>query len=396
MKKFLTCAFAVPVAALLAVVAAARPQNSDTPGPTRLGLEIVFLKGQPPSLYPVAGPQSRPSGGYTLRFGRVAGWQPPDGALPPRAVQVASRLEDGVIKVRVSVLTGRETIEREEPAATLDLSVGQGAVVTELTRFGVEPIEIKAVRVPARATVLPQVVNKTESLVVTGLVTGPSTIPAYEIRLRNASAKDVVGLEVNVVVGGRIEVLHLPRATEGRPLIPAGGEYKTTVVASYQIRPASGDRPPDLTRNHDCVIRSAVFNDGTYEGEPASASRFRAGIKGRQLQLRRVTALLQEALGSPDDAGATLLRLKAGLSALKTDTDEAEAGALLQEFSALPADVKARVLSELRGALSGMKKTASEDLSGFEKAHSTAALDKTALRSWLLATKQKYEEWLSK
>jgi hypothetical protein len=394
MKKFPACAFTLAVAALLA--AAARPQSSDTPGPTRLGLEIVFLKGQPPSLYPVAAPQARPAGGYTLRFGRVADWRPPDGVLPARAVQVVSRLEEGVIKVRVSVLTGRETIEREEPVATLDLEVGQVTTVTELTRFGVEPIEIKAVRVPARATVLPQVVNRTESLVVTGLATGPSTVPAYEIKLRNASVKDVVGLEVNVVVGGRIEVLHLPRATEGRPLIPAGGEYKTTVAASYQIRPASGDRPPDLTRNHDCVIRSAVFDDGTYEGDPASASRFRAGIKGRQLQLRRVTALLREALSSPDDADATLLRLRAGLSALKTDADEAEAGALLQEFSALPAGVKASVLSELRAALSGARKTATEDLNGFEKAHPTAALDKSALRAWLLATKQKYEQWLSK
>ena len=138
----------------------------------------------------------------------------------------------------------------------------------------------------------------------------------------------------------------LRQGEEGRALIPAGNHYKLTVTAAYQSRPAYGDHPPDFSRNHDCVITSAVFRDGSYEGDPVSASRFRATVRGHKIQIPGVVALLQEALSSTDDVGATVRRLRAGLSSLKTDVDESEVKALLGEFPALSANAKTALVSK--------------------------------------------------
>lgn len=393
MNKSRVCAVAV-AAALLSVTAYAGQQSPAQRVPTGLALEIVFLKGQPPSLYPVAASQSKQSGGWSGRFGRVAGWKLADGRLPVRAVQVISRLEGGLVKIWVSVLLGRESIEREEPVISYEIGEEEKVVVSELTRFGVEPIEIKVVKVRSHNTFLPQIVNKTQSVTVTDVTPKPATLPAYQLSLQNLSDKSVAALEVEILVGGKKEIIMMPQGIEGRPLIPAGGHYVLMVSGGYQIRPADSANPPDFSRNHDCVINAAVFSDGSYEGDSEPASRFRASVRGRKIQIHRVVALLQEALNSKDDAIVTLQHLKAELSALKTDVDKSEVEPLLGEFPDLPANVKATLNSVMRSSLTSIKKTVSEELDGVEKAL-MAAPGTSALRSWLLASKERYEHWFS-
>jgi len=398
MNKSRACAIAVAAVTLLSTAVHARQQSYAQSAPTGLALEIIYLKGQPPSLYPVASPQAKQSGGWSSRFGRVAGWQLPDGTLPVRAVQVVSRLEGegGLAKIWVSVLLGQELIEREEPVTTYEIGENKKVVVTELTRFGVEPIEIKVVRVAPYITILPLVVGQAPSVLVTGITAKTSTLPSYQLSLQNLSSKNVVALEWYIVIGGKKQIVALPQGAEGRPLIPAGGHYELTVSGAYQIRPTYGGHPPDLTQGHDWVIGAVVFSDGSYEGEPESAAGLRAQFRGRKVQIPKVVALLQGALNSAEpDASATLRRLKDELSALKTDVDVSEMDALLGEFPALPPAAQARLVSAVRVALQGIKKAAIDEVDNFEKAKGTA-LDKSALRSWLLATKEKYEQWLSR
>ena len=394
MNKLHTVAVVAALAVLLSATANALQQSPPQQTPTRLALEIVFLKGQPPSLYPVAGPQAKQSGGYSARFGRVAGWKLPDGVLPVRAVQVVSRLEGEQIKVWVAVLSGRESIEREEAVTSYDLQEGNKADVTELTRFGVEPIEIKVVRVRPHVVVIPRMVNRTESVIVTDIVANNSTLPSYKLLLQNLSNKGVAALMVEIFVGGKKEIIMMPQRVEGQPLIPSQGRYELSISAGYQVRPAYGDNPPDFSRDHDCVITAVVFNDGSYEGDLEPAARFRASISGRKIQIRRVLAALQEALSSKEEAAAPLPRLRAGLSALKTDVDEAEVKELTNEFTNLSASAKATLNSAMRASLSSIKKIVSEDLDRFERTQ-VDALSKPDFRSWLLASKEKYERWLA-
>ena len=394
MNKSRIVAVSAVLAALLSATANANPQNPDQQAPTGLALEIVFLKGQRPSLLPVAGARAKQSGVWTPRFGKVEGWQLPDGALPIKAVQVQSRLEGELVKIWVAVLSGRETFEREEPVITYELREGDKIEVAELTRFGVEPIEIKVVRVQPHVAFLPRVINKTNSIIVTDIAPKTSTLPAYKLSLQNLSNKSVAALAVEVVAGGKMALSMMPQGAEGQPLIAAEGRYELSVSGSYQTRPAVGDNPPDLPRDHDCVIRAAVFNDGSYEGDPEPASQFRAFVKGRKIQIRRVVALLQEALNSRDATAATLQRLRAGLVAIKIDVDGSEAEELINEFPNLSVSAKAALTSAIQASLGDIKMAVGEEFDKFEKTQA-AAPSMPDLRLWLLASKEKYERWLS-
>lgn len=137
-----------------------------------------------------------------------------------------------------------------------------------------------------------------------------------------------------------------------------------------------------------------MFSDGSYEGDAEPASRFSAAVRGRKIQIHRVLALLQEALSSGDDAIVTLQHFRSALSALKTDVDGAEVEELLMEFPGLSANAKASLNFAIRASLSSIKKTVGEELDGFEKAQ-VAAPNKSQVRSWLLASKEKYERWLA-
>jgi hypothetical protein len=94
-------------------------------------LEVAFLKGRSPFLFPVPGPEAKPSGGWSGSFGRITDWQFPDETLPAKAVQVRSRLEGGEVKVQVSVLCGREAHEREELVATYDAGLENLLVIND-------------------------------------------------------------------------------------------------------------------------------------------------------------------------------------------------------------------------------------------------------------------------
>jgi hypothetical protein len=161
------------------------------------------------------------------------------------------------------------------------------------------------------------------------------------------------------------------------------------------VRFRTDQEESDFTRDHDCVIRAAMFDDGSFEGDPEPAARFRAYVIGRKIQLRRVVALLQEALDSRDEVIPTLQRFRAGLSVLNASVDGDEAQALLEEVPEHSVNSKASLKSSINAALGSIKKITGEELNEFEKAQA-AAPDKTAFRSWLLASKEKYAGWLSR
>ncbi len=69
-------------------------------------------------------------------------------------------------------------------------------------------------------------------------------------------------------------------------------------------------------------------------------------------------------------------------------------GELLGEFPNLSANAKATLNSVMRASLTSIKKTVGEEFDVFEKAQ-VAAPSKYDLRSWLLASKEKYERLLS-
>jgi hypothetical protein len=93
------------------------------------------------------------------------------------------------------------------------------------------------------------------------------------------------------------------------------------MTASLKTKYAEGaneysiETPP----NQLIEVATAVFSDGSYEGESDYAFTFRGYQTGRKAQLGRVIDLLEKAAKGTSDAAA----LRENLSALNVDADPA-------------------------------------------------------------------------
>lgn len=136
----------IAVAAALCLFSSTHAQSAlQSSNETSLALEVVFLKGRPPAYQQVAGSRSKKGGSWYGLFGRIAGWQLPDGDLPINAVRLVPHLKGETININVSVLRG-QFHDAEDRVASYKARVGEEITVTELEAFGVEPFVIKVIR----------------------------------------------------------------------------------------------------------------------------------------------------------------------------------------------------------------------------------------------------------
>jgi hypothetical protein len=199
-------------------------QVQQHPNQTGWLLEVNYLKGAPPAYERVRLPGSKMSGDWYARFGKVAGWQLPDGAQPIQAVRISNRLslKEDKIRVRVSVLRGEKFMDAEETVATYDLLENEKIVVEDLKRFGVEPFELRAFRNEPLPTSQPTVLNKTTSIEVINVESVASDLPEYKLTLRNLSTKAIAAFRVDIVDGQRRLSSGMPQGFEGAPLMLVG------------------------------------------------------------------------------------------------------------------------------------------------------------------------------
>jgi hypothetical protein len=146
----LTISLTVPAAKVFA------QQNAQAP--TRLALEVTYYPGRKPAYETVPGPDSKPSGAWFGLFGRIASWQPPDGTQPIEAVRVVSQVEGDAVRVTVSTLSGSKALEDEHPVGTYLIRETEKISIEDLKRFGIEPFQIKLVRVNPSIPPVPPVI----------------------------------------------------------------------------------------------------------------------------------------------------------------------------------------------------------------------------------------------
>jgi hypothetical protein len=153
-------------------------------------LEVTFYPGREPAYETVPGPDSETEWSMVRLFGRIASWQRPAGAQPIEAVRVISRVEGDAVRVTVSTLSGSKALENEQPVGTYLIRETEKISIDDLKRFGIEPFQIKLVRVnPSIPPVPPVILKGVESVVVINSMAKETTLPSYRIILRNQSNK---------------------------------------------------------------------------------------------------------------------------------------------------------------------------------------------------------------
>ena len=367
------------------------------PAPTRLALEVTFHPGRKPAYEAVPGPDAKPSGAWFGSFGRIESWQPPAGTQPIEAVRVISRVEGDAVRVTVSTLSGSKALENEQMVGTYLIRETEKISIEDLKRFGIEPFQIKLVRVNPNIPPVPPVVLKhVESVVVINSMAKETTLPSYRIILRNQSNKNIVGLGVDVVAGGKVQITSKPRGIDGQPLIAAGKEYWLTVAAPNRAQPTADGYAPTSPSDQQIQIKAAVFDDGTYEGDAETAAAVRGYRAGEKMMLPRLIPLLESALNSSNtDVIEALRNLESQVSLVSSDADPQMVQALTAEFPRASDARRSEIKATMEVTATTIKSTLIKEIHTLEN-EGAQTLNVDLYRTWLTKTRERYEKWLSR
>jgi hypothetical protein len=367
----------------LSVAAAAR--QTPAPVPSGLVLQVVYFEGAPPAFHLVSrGPEML--GGWFGRFKTVP--RPPaKDALPVRAVDIVSRVEGEGVQIRVSVLAGERHFDRKEMVGTYTAGVGEQVVVKELERFGVEPFRLTVLRLSPNPAAPPVVVNKTQSVEASITAFDSSKGVSARLTLRNLSAKRVLAVEYRETREGRVIWTRFAAEEDGRPLLEPGGVHTSGLsqVHRGEVTP-EGLYVPHAPET--ILVATAVFEDGTYEGEPAAAARAAARNEGARLQLTRALALLRKMSAKSGDAA----RLKTQVTALDSAADASAVASILKRYAGLGESERELAKSAAEVSMHRIRKELLDELAALEK----EPADTGKLGEWLAAKREKFEGWLSR
>jgi hypothetical protein len=376
----------IAVAAALCLFGSVHAQSAlQSSNETSLALEVVFLKGRPPAYQQVAGSRSKKGGSWYGLFGRIAGWQLPDGELPINAVRLVPHLKGETITISVSVLRG-QFHDAEDRVASYKARVGEEITVTELEAFGVEPFVIKVIRTFTGSDV-PTTLNKTKSVAVVGIEPLIATFPRYKLTLHNLCDKNISALSINIMGQGRVRKTGMPQGNYGEPLIKSRESAGLNESLAINAETTAGGYEPSAPPAQQIVVESLVFEDGSYEGELKPAAMFLGFVVGRRIELRRIMPLLDQALSASDAVSASET-LRSQLSSLSYEPDEAEVSSLVVAFPTLD---KRELRISIEAAIHTVRRDLLDQLERLQKSESNAR----DFSAWLVRTRQLYSNWLS-
>jgi hypothetical protein len=365
--------------------------------PTRLALEVTYYPGRKPAYESVPGPDSKPSGSWYALFGRIASWHAPAGAEPIEAVRVISQIEEHGVRVTVSTMSGKKALENEQRVGTYLIRETEKISIDDLKRFGIEPFQIKLVRVNPNILPVPPVILKgVESLMVINSMAKETTLPSYRISLRNQSNKNIVGIGVDVMVGGKVQLSSKPRGIDGQSLIAAGNDYWLTVRAPTRARPTADGYTPTSPSDQQIQIKAAVFDDGTYEGDAETAAAIRSFRAGEKMVLPRLIPLLEKALNSShDDLTEALKNLESQVSSVESEADPQIVQSLTSEFPPATNPRSKQIKLSIEVTATTIKSTLLKEIQTLEN-EGPQSLNADLYRTWLTKTMERYEQWLSR
>jgi hypothetical protein len=297
--------------------------------------------------------------------------------LPLLGLGIDHVVEGDVVVVTVSLQYGSPE-SRVVEVAKVRLTGTEPARETELERFGVDPIVFSLEAFPLPLLVQP-VASSVSPLLDVVVELTRNDLPIYRVTFRNRSQRAVMAVAYHTYRG---EV----RATDGwrktnrsTPIIEPGGDYSFTLAAG------SGERP-----GFDRLeLSSVLWDDGTVEGDQALKAGEQTLAIGYAQQLRRVLAVLDDALpasGSPTEP-KSLAQVRAALASLPIAVDESDPARHLAAQHVQP-------ISSIEYGQVQVKSAALHDLDAYVQAHAGSA--EASARAWVTEARPRYSAWLTR
>ncbi|HXI24365.1 MAG TPA: hypothetical protein VNG71_10930 [Pyrinomonadaceae bacterium] len=386
-QKFLLGLIAMLMFVAPATAQQTTAQQTNLP-PTQLALEVQFYPNVAPG-YQVVSPDKR-TWSWWGRFAQVPGWKQPTDWPAASAVNINSELAEDGVRVWVSVYLG-EMHEQEKDVASYVLHEREKQTVRELADVGVVPFEIKLVRVNLSAIEPPAFKSNAKSIELVSMRPLLATMPSFEVVVRNVSSKNVLAFRQKIFQSARMQIMGMPQGKEGQALIPPGGTYSFNARIATRATPGADGYTPVVLPDQVIVISTAVFDDGTFEGESDAAIEFVAFQKGRSIQLARAIGLLEKASTSKDSVASSVALLRQQVGALPFEVD----AAAVQEVRAKVSVPDGRDVKHLiEVSMKGTRDELLNDVVQFQL-HNRRT-DSAALVEWLATTKERYQAWLNR
>jgi hypothetical protein len=324
----------------------------------------------------------------------VSGWKQPPDSAEVTAVNIGAELAEDGVRVWVSVFLGKTHAE-EKAVKSYILHEGEKVTVGELTQVGVEPFEIKLVRLPSLIGESPTFASKARSIEVVSMEPNLSTLPSYKVVIRNLSARNVSALRWQTLQGGRPHVSSMPQGKEGVPLIAPGGTLELDARLATRTTQTADGYSPELLPNQIIEISTAVFDDTSFEGDGDFAIAFAGFRKGRKVMLGKVLGLLQTSSSANDSAIASNLDwLKSEVAALKLEADSASVQDVHSKLANLPGSDPNRLKHAIEVGMKGVRDQVLSDITQFQLRYRYT--DPKPIHDWLAASKERYEAWLGR
>ena len=299
-------------------------------------------------------------------------------------VQVWAFQEGEQWRIRVAVGTGEFFDAGDHKVGDFTLNANERTTVPDVSKFGLSPIRVGVMKIVRQTIGPPQFNNLADSISLESMETLSLPDP-FKLSLKNKSTQDLIAVQYNTF--GQRGFIELKWLSPGLlvPLIKADETYKLVVRSEDNTCGDGEGYRPNQLRKIDLV--SAVFADGTYEGEPALA----ALIKGTALGNRKNLEHVVQTIGYAEDPGQLaqqLLHLQAGMNE-EVETYLIEQ--LVGMFPMLTADARDTLINYIRSGMHEVKSNLQRDAQHLRAItrHNNPQINKRALED----IKAKYARW---
>src|SRR5580765_328442 len=376
--RILLSSFIVVVAFGQAIFSQQAPASS-----SQLALEVYFYPNEPPAYQRIYKSQS--GGAWYSRFHQIKPTAPND--LPVNSVDIKPSFAESGIRVIVSVLFG-ELSEKQKQVGVYTIHEGEKIKIQELAQFGVDPFMISAVNFSPALFDLPEFISKAKSIEYIGIQPTVSTMPAFRVAVRNLSSKNVRAIQVRILKGGEAQLSFLPQGKEGAPLIQPANAFEFDARVATRANPTPTGYAQVTLPGQVIEVVTAIFDDGSFEGEAEPALIHAATLRGEKIQLAQVIDLFQQTINDTQaDPSVRIEALKTKLATLNLEADQALATEVIAEFGQ---PVK-KTAQELKGAIEVGMKTISSHAVNMTKQFQlrNPKPEKGTVDRWLATVKQR-------
>jgi hypothetical protein len=331
-------------------------------------------------------------GGSTATFKRLSSWAPSTEESP--VTQILFKIDREADFV-ITHLTVSLANEKPVKVGTYRLRENETATTQELKAFGIEPLILTVVRATPRfvdssPAIQPLVENKTKAIEVVNFYRELNSA-SFRLVLRNSSTKGIVAVDLfmpspdgNGGGGQRSEGYgRYPAIAPG-----ATADYSISVNRGGRITP--NGLVPNPPTQQTLLIRTVVFDDGTYDGLIDIAAEITARRMGRKLQGLRIIDLIEEMMRAEQAKSLDLNNLRERIYALDTAVESAFISKLLASFPSLGENAKDGMQSNVAEGLREGKRSFLSAIDLFEENSKRGA--KATLVEWLEGMRTHYEK----